>query len=148
MDQKGPDFSDSRDPIFSDFRDPMIIFSHSMDTIFNYRKILESRIGCLKRIKKNDSTLKLFPVTRGVKNTSTLFAIYFSPLLLRAFPSISGVLLRFRSSAKLFDLSRFRAGLRPVGCLCVNHYMLTTQPSSPTVFQMHKYCAILLLSVH
>ena len=111
MDQKGPDFSDSRDPIFSDFRDPMIIFSHSMDTIFNYRKILESRIGCLKRIKKNDSTLKLFPVTRGVKNTSTPFAIYYSPLLLRLAINFRR-LLRLRSSGKLFNLSRFRAGIK------------------------------------
>jgi len=39
----------------------------------------------------------------------TLFAIYFSALLVRAFPSTSGVLLHSHSSGKLFNLSRFRA---------------------------------------
>jgi len=58
------------------------------------------------------SSSKAFPVTRGVKQhrvlAPTLFAIYFSELLLRAFPSTSGVLLHSRSSGKLFNLSRFR----------------------------------------
>jgi len=40
---------------------------------------------------------------------TTLFAIYFSALLLRGFPSTSGVLLHLRSSGKLFNLSRFWA---------------------------------------
>jgi len=39
LDLQGPDFSDSRDPIFSDFRDRF--------------EILGSRIGSLKRLKKN-----------------------------------------------------------------------------------------------
>jgi len=64
-------------------------------------------------VRYNGSTSKTFSVTRGVKQrcvvAPTLFAIYFSALLLRAFPSIFGVLLHSRSSGKLFNLSRFRA---------------------------------------
>jgi len=61
----------------------------------------------------NGSTSKAFPVTRGVKQgcvlAPTLFAIYFSALLLCAFSSTSSVLLHSRSSGKLFNLSRFMA---------------------------------------
>jgi len=64
-------------------------------------------------VRYNGCTSKVLPVTRVVKQecvlAPTLFAIYFSALLLRVFPSTSGVLLHSRSSGKLFNLSRFRA---------------------------------------
>jgi len=64
-------------------------------------------------VRYHGSTSKTFPGTRGVKQgcvlAPTLFAIYFSALLLRAFPSTSGVLLHSCNSGKLFNPSRFRA---------------------------------------
>jgi len=60
----------------------------------------------------NGSISRCFPIKRGVKQgcvlTLTLFAIFFTALLIRAFSKPSGVLLHCRTSGKLFDLSRFR----------------------------------------
>ena len=60
----------------------------------------------------NGSISRCFPIKRGVKQgcvlTLTLFAIFFTALLIRAFSKPCGVLLHCRTSGKLFDLSRFR----------------------------------------
>jgi hypothetical protein len=54
-----------------------------------------------------------FPIECGVKQgcvlAPTLFGIFFSALLRRAFPADSGVLLHSRSTGKLFNLARLRA---------------------------------------
>jgi len=54
-----------------------------------------------------------FPIECGVKQgcvlAPTLFGIFFSALLRRAFPENSGVLLHSRSTGKLFNLARLRA---------------------------------------
>ena len=100
-------------------------------------------------VRYNGSISKAFPVTRGVKQgcvlAPTLFAIYFSALLLRAFPSTSGVLLHSRISGKLFNLSHFQARSKThwVFILHVNCSMPTMRPLLPTVLLVHKYCVIL-----
>jgi len=76
-----------------------------LSIISGFRNHMQASVRC------NGSTSKVFPVTHDVKQgcvlAPTLFAIYFSALLLRAFPST--VLLHSHSSGKLFNLSRFQA---------------------------------------
>ena len=64
-------------------------------------------------VQVNGSRSRRFPIKRGAKQgcvlAPTLFAIFFTALLIRAFSKPSGVLLHCRTSRKLFDLSRFRA---------------------------------------
>ncbi|XP_038073012.1 uncharacterized protein LOC119741333 [Patiria miniata] len=64
-------------------------------------------------VQFNGSRSAKFEVRRGVKQgcvlAPTLFGIFFSALLHRAFPEPSGILLHTRSSGNFFDLSRLRA---------------------------------------
>ena len=67
-------------------------------------------------VQFNGSRSKNFDIRCGVKQgcvlAPTLFAVYFSALLRRAFPTPSGVHLHTRSSGKLFNLARLRAKTR------------------------------------
>jgi len=99
-------------------------------------------------VRYNGSTSKAFPITHGVKQgcvlAPTLFAIYFSALLLRDFPSTSGVLLH--SHVALGSCSIYLASgpaLRLAGCSYMNCSMHMMRPLLPTVLQMHKCCVIL-----
>ncbi|CAM4709419.1 unnamed protein product [Leuciscus chuanchicus] len=64
-------------------------------------------------IQFEGSRSKEFPIFCGVKQgcvlAPTLFGIFFSAVLRRAFPVPSGVLLHTRSSGNLFNLARLRA---------------------------------------
>lgn len=64
-------------------------------------------------VQFSGSRSKEFQINCGVKQgcvlAPTLFGIYFSALLSRAFPNPSGIALHTRSSGKLFNLARLRA---------------------------------------
>ena len=64
-------------------------------------------------VQYKGSRSRKFAIHRGVRQgcvlAPTLFGIYFSALLQRAFPDPSGLLLHTRSSGKFFNLSRLRA---------------------------------------
>ena len=75
--------------------------------------IMEFHDNMRATVQFSGSRSRDFQINCGVKQgcvlAPSLFAIYFSALLLRAFPNPSGVLLHTRSSGKLFNLARLRA---------------------------------------
>jgi len=80
------------------------------DTLLNI--ILKLHDDMHATVQVSGSRSRRFPIKRGVKQrcvlAPTLFAIFFTALLIRAFPKPSGVLLHCRTSGKFFDLSHFR----------------------------------------